>query len=159
MQLSVQISFNRCRDQHQNQIKISQQQSATPNPGPKSAFFPAFGVHRSRNTRTTSELHAGATCIADWAIVWITNGLFWCVMPLICIFSLLRVLDLCIPPLQVTLYVHAPQSVHSTGNLLVTLIILEIHPFTPVDYHHFMHFFINWIALIVHYPWIQDGLF
>ncbi len=59
--------------------------------------------------------------IADWAIAWITNGLFWCVVPLIYIFSSLRVLDLCIPPLQVTLYVLAPQSVHSTGNLLVLL--------------------------------------
>ena len=42
----------------------------------------------------------------DWAIAWITNGLCRCVMlqiSLIYIFSSLRVWDLCIPPLQVTL--------------------------------------------------------
>ncbi len=60
----------------------------------------------------------------DWAIAWITKSLCWCVMlqiSLIYIFSSLRVLDLCIPPLQVTLHVVARQSVHSAGNLLVCL--------------------------------------
>ena len=42
----------------------------------------------------------------DWDIAWITNGLCRCVMlqiSLIHIFSSLRVWDLCMPPLQVTL--------------------------------------------------------